>query len=447
MTVAAHQWWPAPLASGPIDATVTVPGSKSQTNRALVLAAIAEGPSRLRGALDSRDTRLMVAGLRSLGMGFTIDHPTGDLLITPIDQIRTGATIDCGLAGTVLRFLPALAACGAGTTHFIGDEAAMVRPVGPLLTALEAMGARVYYEGEAGYLPFSITGVHHLPAPGAPTRIEVNGATSSQYLSALLLASPLMNGPVTLVATGPTVSWPHVEMTIDELAARGVPVTTPGPALVNDDARELHLAPTRPRAGTWTLEPDLSNAGVFLAAAMLTGGAVTIPGWPTHTTQAGAAWGDLLTRMGAQSSLDSSGLHLHGPGAYAYPGIDADLSATGELAPTLAALCLFATSPSRLSGIAHLRGHETDRLAALVAEISRLGAHAVESPDGLTITPAPLHPARLLAYDDHRLATFGAIVGLVVPGVEVDDIASTSKTLPNFTHLWNAMLSGDGAAS
>ncbi|MCI1640923.1 MAG: 3-phosphoshikimate 1-carboxyvinyltransferase [Actinomyces sp.] len=434
---ASGTWWPAPVSPGPVDACVPVPGSKSQTNRALVLAALADGPVTLRGALDARDTRLMADGLRTLGA--RVERSDGALRVTPLDRVRPGGLIDCGLAGTVLRFLPPLAALARGETTFTGDEAARARPVRPVLDALEQAGASVSYLGEPGFLPFRVRGSGVLPVPGAPHDLAVDAQASSQFLSALLLAAPLMSGPVTVRSAGRIVSAPHIAMTVAALRDRGVPVSElPG----DTGTRAWRIRPGRPRGGEIAIEPDLSNAGPFLAAAALTGGRVRVPDWPRGTTQAGDAWRGLLARMGARVALDGTGLTVEGPGASGLRGVDVDLSDVGELTPTLAALAVCAATPSRISGVAHLRGHETDRLAALAREITRLGGDVTELEDGLAIRPRPLHGARVRTYADHRMATFAAVVGLRVPGVEVEDVATTGKTLPGFTRLWARMLGG-----
>ena len=434
------QWWPAPTSRGPLGAVVEVPGSKSETNRALFLAAIAASGSRIRGALDSRDTRLMTEALEALGARFSREEATGDLLVTPLAEPRAGATLNCGLAGTVLRFLPPLAARAQGTTTFIGDEAARHRPVGPLLEALETWGARTTSLGEPGFLPFQVSGAGVLPLPGRPREVRVDASASSQFLSALLLSAPLMDGPVTVRTRGPVVSLPHVAMTVEALRSRGVRVDTYPHDI--DSSRSWTVAPGRPRGGEVTIDPDLSNAGPFLAAALVCGGTVRVPGWPQDTTQAGDAWRRLLPRMGAEVGREGDALWVRGPGRAGLVGLDVDLSDVGELAPTLAALATLATTASRITGIAHLRGHETDRLAALATEITRLGGEVRELDDGLEIHPAPLHAARLRTYADHRMATFAAVIALAVPGVEVQDVATTSKTLPGFTRLWTSMLTG-----
>lgn len=433
--------WRAPVADSPVDATVAIPGSKSITARALYLAAVAEAPSLVTGALDARDTRLFADALEVIGARIE-DAGDGALRVTPMSLPPRGGRIECGLAGTVMRFLPPLAALSAEETLFDGDKQAYARPLGPLLDALVRMGASVTYHGERGHLPFSIRGPLRTPL-GA--QAWVDASSSSQFLSALLLVSPLVGDPLFVSAPGPVPSMPHVEMTLASLAGAGIDLEVVDEAQA--DLSTWHVFPSRPRGGEIVVEPDLSNAGPFLAAAMITGGRVRIPAWPGATTQAGDAWRALLGHMGATITLDEEGLTLTGPGAGNYPGIKATMAEVGELTPTLAAICAYASTPSHLSGIAHLRGHETDRLAALVAEINRAGGQAEETEDGLVITPRPLHAAQIRSYADHRMATFGAILGLITPGIAVDDIACTSKTLPGFAAMWDSLLSADGTGT
>ena len=433
--------WRAPVADSPVDATVAIPGSKSITARALYLAAVAEAPSLVTGALDARDTRLFADALEVMGARIE-DAGDGALRVTPMSLPPRGGRIECGLAGTVMRFLPPLAALSAEETLFDGDKQAYARPLGPLLDALVRMGASVTYHGERGHLPFSIRGPLRTPL-GA--QAWVDASSSSQFLSALLLVSPLVGDPLFVSAPGPVPSMPHVEMTLASLAGAGIDLEVVDEAQA--DLSTWHVFPSRPRGGEIVVEPDLSNAGPFLAAAMITGGRVRIPAWPGATTQAGDAWRALLGHMGATITLDEEGLTLTGPGAANYPGIKATMAEVGELTPTLAAICAYASTPSHLSGIAHLRGHETDRLAALVAEINRAGGQAEETEDGLVITPRPLHAAQIRSYADHRMATFGAILGLITPGIAVDDIACTSKTLPGFAAMWDSLLSADGTGT
>lgn len=418
--------WLAPHQVGPIDASVSVPGSKSLTNRYLVLAALADGPVTLRGALRSRDTSLMADALRALGA--SVEDAGSDWSVTP--ATFTGeASIDCGLAGTVMRFVPPLAALADGPVHFDGDEGARVRPMEPVLRALRALGVHVEDEGEPGYLPFTVVG--HGAVRGG--HVDVDASGSSQFVSALLLAGARYEQGLMVRHIGMSLpSLPHIEMTVAVLREMGVQV---------DDSRPdiWHVAPGPIRARDLQVEPDLSNASAFLAAALVAGGEVRVPGWPQVSTQPGAQVPQIFETLGATSELSAEGvLTIRGTGEI--HGADLDLHDVGELTPTIAALATLADSPSRLRGIAHLRGHETDRLAALATEITRLGGQCEQTSDGLVITPRPLHGARWLTYHDHRMATAGAIIGLRVPGVVVENVATTSKTLPDFTEQWLGML-------
>lgn len=434
-----QSYWPAPTAAGPIHAQVTLPGSKSQTSRALVIGTIAAKPTLISGALASRDSYMAARAMQSLGAEIEfLDN--SDVAVHPPEVLRGGSTIDCGQAGTVMRFGSALAAFADGKTTLVGDASAANRPLRPLMDSLKALGASVKYGGKPGYLPVTIKGV---PARAKKARaklknedtVRVDTSSSSQYLSALMLASPLINERVSLRAEGRVPSWPYVAMSLDMLADQGVHIErTSSWSWLTD--------PTRPVGNPIAIEPDLSNAGPFLASVLLTGGQVTIPHWPAKTDQVGKYWLELLPLFGANVALSATGLTVSAPEGLTWPGLEYDLGACGELAPTVAALCLFATSPSTLSGIGHLRGHETDRLDALATEIKRLGGSARVLRDGIRIEPAPLTGARLESYEDHRMATFGAIVGLRVPGCSVFDIATTAKTLPNFPERWDAMLAG-----
>lgn len=417
--------WPAPTAGGALDAVVDVPGSKSLTNRYLVLAALADGPGVLRGALRSRDTTLMADALRAMGAEVTTDG--SDWSVTPATLDRAAA-IDCGLAGTVMRFLPAVAALGSAPLRFDGDAGARVRPMAPVLAAVNALGADVRWHGEQGFLPFTITGRGVVPG-GA---LDINASASSQFVSGLLLAAARFERGLTLRHVGPTLpSLPHIEMTVAVLRDAGVVVDDSRPSI-------WRVEPGPIRARDTHVEPDLSNAAPFLCAALVAGGSVTVPGWPAATTQPGGLLPDILERMGGTARLDLNGLTVTGTGAI--HGIDLDLRAAGELAPTIAALAALADSPTRLRGIAHLRGHETDRLAALSAEITRLGGQAEQTADGLVITPRPLHGGTVMTYADHRMATAGALIGLAVPGVFVHDVGTTAKTMPDFVSMWAGML-------
>lgn len=418
--------WPAPLANGPVRGVVPLPGSKSLTNRLLVLAALADGPSRLRRVLRARDSELMAAALRALGVA--VEDDGADWVVTPAPL--HGAAVDTGLAGTVMRFVPPLATLANGTVHFDGDPYARTRPMAVLLDALRQAGADID-DGGRGALPFTVNG-HGVLAGG---RVQLDASASSQFVSGLLLAGARYDKGIEVVHTGRSAvpSLPHVQMTLEALSRRGVEAASTGPAA-------WQVLPGAIRARDEVVEPDLSNAAPFLAAALVTGGSVAVPDWPTQTTQAGDALRDLLTAMGGTVAWSADRLTVTGSGTVA--AIDADLHEVGELAPVLAALAAVADRPSRFRGIGHLRGHETDRLAALAAELSALGAAVREDDDGLHIEPRPLHGGRWHAYDDHRMATAGALLGLVVPGIEIDDIGCTGKTLPDFPGMWAGLLSG-----
>ncbi len=420
--------WTAPHAAAPVHATVTVPGSKSQTNRALVLAGLAaaqgHGASTISGALRSRDTDLMIGALRTLGL--RVDGDGSDLTVSGRISPGPDATVDCGLAGTVLRFVPPLAALADAVVEFDGDEQARARPIAPLLDALRGLGVKIDGTG----LPFRVRGGGSV----AGGTVAIDASASSQFVSGLLLCAASFSEGLTVRHTGSQLpSAPHIAMTTVMLRQAGVDV---------DDSVPNRW---RVRAGAvaarhWEVEPDLTNAVPFLAAAVVTGGSVRITGWPATSVQPADNILSVLRKLNAVVTQTDSSLEVRGSADY--PGFDVDLRAVGELTPSVAALAALATpgSVSRLTGIAHLRGHETDRLAALSAEINRLGGDCAETTDGLVITATPLRPGVWRAYADHRMAMAGAIVGLRVAGVEVDDIEATGKTLPEFPQLWARML-------
>jgi 3-phosphoshikimate 1-carboxyvinyltransferase len=427
--------WAAPVASGPLNARLQIPGSKSLTNRELVLSALAGAPSRLRAPLHSRDTALMVQALRSLGVEIAEEAGAGaygpDLVVTP-RPLEGGTSIDCGLAGTVMRFLPPLAALALGPVTFDGDPSARRRPMRTTVQALRALGVDVNDDGR-GTLPFSLYGTGTVEGG----ELEIDASSSSQFVSALLMVAPRFERGLVLRHTGETLpSIAHIDMTIAALAERGVTVETPEPGTWVVPHTEI-------AARDVTIEPDLSNAAPFLAAALVAGGSVTIENWPASTTQVGGEVPGILERMGGRSSFTPTG---HGAGELTVTGTGRiaglDLDNASELAPTIAAVAALADGPTRLTGIAHLRGHETDRLAALATEINGLGGDVTETEDGLEIVPAPLHGGPWRSYEDHRMATAGAILGLAVEGVLVDDIGTTAKTLPQFPELWLGPLLG-----
>jgi 3-phosphoshikimate 1-carboxyvinyltransferase len=420
--------WPAPSTQAPVHATVTVPGSKSQTNRALVLAALAtpQGTSTVSGGLRSRDTDLMIGALQMLGV--SVEGADTELRISGAIAPQPGARIDCGLAGTVLRFVPPVAALSGQTVTFDGDEQARGRPIRPLLDALRRVGVDIDGDG----LPFSVRGAGSV----AGGMVEIDASASSQFVSGLLLSGPAFTDGLTIVHTGESVpSAPHIAMTVSMMRDAGVDVD-------DTQANLWRVAPGPIAARHWTIEPDLSNAVPFLAAAVVSGGSVRLTGWPPVSTQPADVIVAILEKLGSVVRHRSSYLEVQASGTY--HGFDVDLHDVGELTPAVAALAALAApgSVSQLRGIAHLRGHETDRLAALSTEINGLGGQCAETPDGLVITAQPLHGGVWRSYADHRMATAGAIVGLRVPGVEVEDIGTTAKTLPEFPRLWADMVAG-----
>lgn len=427
--------WPAPTTSTPVDATVTVPGSKSQTNRALILAALAAARggqvSTLSGALRSRDTDLMLDALRALG--FWVEAVAHQVTVSGEIDPGPDTRLNCGLAGTVLRFVPPLAALGTASVIFDGDEQARDRPIAPLLDAMRGLGVAV--DGDT--LPFAIKGAGSV----AGGTVQIDASASSQFVSGLLLVGAAFDAGLTVRHTGASLpSAPHIAMTVTMLRQAGIEVDDTTPNC-------WRVQPGTPAARHWEIEPDLSNATPFLAAAVVTGGTVRIADWPTAGVQPAAVITEIFSRTGAV--VDHSDTQLEVRGLRTYDGFDVNLRAVGELTPTVAALAALAApgSVSHLRGIAHLRGHETDRLAALTTEINRLGGQAVETADGLEITATPLHGGTWHSYADHRMATAGAIIGLRVADVEVENIETTAKTLPAFPRMWAEMLAESGSGA
>ena len=416
--------WAAPEAPAPITATVILPASKSETNRALILAALASGPSVITGGLEARDTQLMRDALRTLGV--RIEESGRQWQVNPPQSFVGGGTIDCGLAGTVMRFVPPVAALADGTVRFDGDQQAYARPMAPLLGALKLLGARV--DGNGYSLPFNLTGNPQLPGGD----ITVDASASSQFLSGLLLAGARYANGIDIQHVGGEIpSRPHIQMTLAMLRARGVEIndTVPDRWVVTPGAiQPLDV----------TIEPDLSNAAPFLAAAAITGGTVTIPNWPARTLQPGDAIREILQDFGARVDLDGSNLEVQGTDQL--HAVDLDLSESAELTPVVAALAALADDTSHLRGIAHIRGHETDRLAALETELDRLGSHVRQTHDGLIIHPRILGGDLWHTYADHRMAQAGALLGLLVPEIVLDDIGCTGKTMPEFEQLWMKMI-------
>ena len=449
--------WPAPLATRPLSATVTIPGSKSLSNRYLILAAMGQHPVTLVGLLRSRDTDLMMGALRSLGVEFQVDPDDETTVrVTPPSSGRFTGDVDvyCGLAGTVMRFVPGLAMFADGPVRFDGDAQAYARPMKPVLDGLEQLGAHIEYHGEPGRLPFTLTP----PAASGGTdasshTVSIDASGSSQFISGLLLIGARLSGGLGLHHTGDHLpSLPHIRMTVADLRSAGVTVD------VDVEHHRWRVHPGSVQLPDRVMvEPDLSNAAPFLGAALIAGGTVSVPYWPRETTQPGGLLPGILQAMGAEITWDgrpwseattgenapaAATLTVRGDGMIRGLG-RFDMSAAGEIAPSIAALAALADAPTQLVGIAHLRGHETNRLAALVTEIRRIGAEAEELEDGIEIRPVPrerLHGAVMETYADHRMATFAAMIGLIVPDIAVVDVATTRKTIPDFVGLWSAML-------
>ncbi|CAB4686063.1 MAG: 3-phosphoshikimate 1-carboxyvinyltransferase [Actinobacteria bacterium] len=428
--------WSAPFRSGitsasqPLKAKISIPGSKSATNRALILAAISKTPSRLRKPLSSRDADLMVKGLRSLGCKINEIKTTEgfDYEITP-QKLSGPCQIDVGNAGTVMRFLPPIASLATGLVHFDGDARSHERPLEPVIKALEQLGISIEH-GNKYRLPLTINGSGQINGG----EIQIDASASSQFISALLLLGPATKNGLTVKHTGKSLpSMPHIEMTIQMLRKFG--------AIVEVDQNSWTIRSGELHGQDLTIEPDLSNAGPFMAAAMVCGGSVEILDWPKSTSQPGDQLRDIFAKMGARIEQNGEGLKIFGSGEI--NGIDIDLHDVGELTPTIAAVAALASSPSTLRGIGHLRLHETDRLAALANEINNLGGDVTEGPGELLIKPTNLVASQIFkSYEDHRMATAGAIIGLAVKDLIVENIETTKKTLPNFPGMWQEMLNG-----
>jgi len=428
--------WPAPFRGrNSVSARVTIPGSKSVTNRALILAAQAQSPSTLKRPLISRDSELMVAGLKAMGVGISEIQVDGDLAwkVTPA-KLQGPAKVDVGNAGTVMRFLPPLSALANGDISFDGDPRSYERPLGPVIAALEDLGIEIEHHGRYS-LPMVVKGKGAI----AGGSLTIDASASSQFLSALLLIGPSTTNGITATHQGGALpSMPHIDMTVQMLRDFGAEVK------VDKESQSWSVAAGALNSVDLVIEPDLSNAAPFLSIAMVCGGSITIADWPKETTQPGDQLREILSQMGASVTQTADGLTLTGSGEI--HGIDIDLHDVGELTPAIAALAALADSPSYLRGIGHLRLHETDRLAALTREINSLGGSVVEEETSLRITPAGkfgegLHSGTFHTYEDHRLATAGAVIGLVVPGIEVENIATTRKTLPDFPGLWQSLIS------
>jgi len=406
--------------SGPLRASIRPPGSKSITNRALVCAALARGESTLTGALDSDDTRVMIEGLGRLGVAVEHDPQAAVIRVVGCGGYPPAerAELFVGNSGTTIRFLTALVTLGQGTFRLDGTPRMRERPIGDLLDALNQLGAEARSEHQNGCPPVVVR------AAGLPGgRASVAGDISSQFLSGLLMAAPCARGPVELAVRGELVSKPYVEMTLAVMGAFGVDVPHEG-------LRRFAIpAPSGYRGCFYPIEPDASAASYFFAAAAIAGGEVTVEGLSRQSLQGDVAFCECLEQMGCRVDYRPDAITVAGG---PLRGIEADMNAISDTVQSLSAVALFADGPTTITGVAHVRHKETDRLGALATELRKLGAGVEELDDGLRITPAELGGARIDTYDDHRMAMSLALVGLRVPGVVIRDPGCTAKTYPGF---------------
>ena len=423
-----------PLAAPP-DAVVTVPGSKSITNRALVTAALAEGRSVLAGALIADDTEAMTESLGRVGVVVTIDRATSTVTVEgTAGRVPPGpADVDARLSGTTARFLLPLLALGQGRYRMDGAEPLRARPMGPLVDALRRLGAEVVDEGRPGHLPLTVVGNGR---PGGA--VALSGDVSSQFLSGLLLSGPAMAGGLQVELSTPLVSRPYVELTTATMAAFGVQVE-------RDDERRFRVPPGCYRAAHHTVEPDASAASYFFAAAALSGGRVRVPGLSSRSVQGDLRFVDVLERMGAAVHRDGDGIEVVGTGDLV--GVDVDLSDCSDTAQTLAVVAVFASSPTRVRGIGFIRRKETDRIGAVVNELRRCGIDAAEEDDGFVVRPGSPRPTRVATYGDHRMAMSFALLGLRAPGIEIADPDCVAKTFPEFFSTLRQLHAGPAAAA
>lgn len=408
-----------PLA-GPLDATVSLPGSKSLTNRALVCAALADGTSVLAGALRADDTEAMLDGLAALGVVVTPDWAADTVSVVGCAGRPPGdvALVDARLSGTTSRFLLPVAALGTGLRRVDGANRLRDRPMGPAMDALRALGAELHEVGAPGHLPVEVVG-----GTLAGGEVAISGDVSSQFLSGLLLAGPAMRTGLTVRVTTELVSRPYVDMTVAVMTAFGAEVERP-------DDRTWVVAPQAYRATSYVVEPDASAASYAFAAAAIVGGRVTVEGLGTESLQGDLTFVDLLEQMGARVQRSTDRTVVEGTGTLR--GIEADLSQVSDTAQTLAVVAAFARGATRITGIGFIRGKETDRIAAVVAELRRAGVDAVEEADGLVVHPGPIRPATIETYDDHRMAMAFALLGLRAPGIRIADPGCVAKTFPGY---------------
>ncbi len=413
--------------SGPVDATVLLPGSKSITNRALVCAGLAAGPTTLRNWLDADDTQAMIGALRA--MGVEIEDRADGLHIRSEGLAPTVVAIDARQSGTTSRFLLPVLALDSTPRRLDGDEQLRVRPMGEAFAALRALGARIDEEGVPGYLPAVVEG------PLAGGEVELAGDVSSQFLSGLLLAAPQMPSGLQVTVSTSLISRPYVDMTVAVMHAFGASVRVL-------DGTTWIVDPARYRGVDFEIEPDASAASYAWAAAVVTGGSVTVPGLHRGSLQGDVAFAGVLEQMGARVRYDDDAITV--AAGSTLRGIDVDLSQLSDTVPTLAVVAAFAEGPTTIRNIGFIRNKETDRIAAPVAELRRCGVEARSTDDGLVIDPRPVQPAVVQTYGDHRMAMAFALFGLCVPGIEIADPGCVAKTFPGYWDLLDELRSGSG---
>lgn len=422
---------------GPVRATVRLPGSKSLTNRAFVCAALAEGESVVQGALAADDTVAMAVGLRiALDIGLRDAPGSDDVHITGcggrLPAAGPDTTVDARLSGTTSRFLLPLLALGPGPTRLDGAPSLRTRPMADGIAAVRRLGADVVEEGEPGHLPVVVRG----PAdpPRGELAVEVAGDASSQFLSGLLMSGPVWPGGLRVTSRGALVSRPYVDMTVAVMRAFGASVTTAAPAtapgLDEPDGAGWSVAPGGYRAATYPVEPDASAASYFFAAAAICGGRVTVEGLGKGSLQGDLAFVDVLERMGCRVYRGADATTVERTGDLV--GVDVDLADLSDTAQTLAAVAVFADSPTRVRGIGFIRAKETDRVGNVVHELHRCGIEAEEEDDGFVVHPGSPHPATVVTYHDHRMAMSFALLGLRAPGIRISDPDCVAKTFPTF---------------
>ncbi len=427
-------------AVGPLDAVAELPGSKSLTNRALAAAALADGTSLLTGILVAEDTRLMIDALAALGVRTTLDEAGCAAEVTGCrGQLpESEAELFCGNSGTTIRFCAALSALGCGHYLLDGVQRMRQRPISGLVDALKPLGVAVEYLGEQGYPPLTI---HAGGLSGG--HVAFHDSESSQFISALLLAAPYATRDVLVDVTGTVPSAPYLRMTTAVMDRFGVPVIE---QYHPKEAKFIVPAPQRYQAVSYHVEPDASNATYFLAAPAVAGGRVTVKGLGTASIQGDVHFVDVLEEMGCAIERQPDRTTVIGPPeGKRLRGVDVDLNAMPDTVQTLAVVALFAAGPTTIRNVANLRVKETDRLAALARELTKLGAAVDETQSGLTVHPPEgIRPASIDTYNDHRMAMSFAVAGMACDGLQINDPACCRKTFPDFFERFGRLV---GAAT